>query len=175
MVYQISVSDNIYNNNYLNTICNTVIPPFPLYSPQPHIIAKADSGASKHSFTPRDAQVLTSIETVTNGPRVNLPNGTIVQVTQSGTIPMHSSLTSTATKAHVFPAITSAFLISIGQLCDDGCTIVLDKNTLKIYKNGHTVLHGVRNTTDGLWDINLTAHKKIFSTHIPKSTSIPTE
>ena len=146
-----------------------------MYAPHSHIIAKANSGASKHYFTQRDVAALTSIKTVNNGPRVNLPNGTIVQATKSGTIPLHSSLTCNATKAHVFPALASASLISIGQLCDDGCTAVLDQNTLNVFKNGHTVLRGVRNRTDGLWDINLTAHRKIFDNHLPQSTTISTQ
>ena len=73
--------------------------------------------------------------------------------------------------ANVFPSLTSASLISIGQLCDDGCTAILNDKALTIYKNGHPVLRGMRNLVDGLWDIDLTAHAKIFDTHRPNQTT----
>jgi hypothetical protein len=44
-------------------------------------------------------------------------------------------------------------LISIGQLCNDNCTTILDKHKIKIFKNNTCVLSGTRNTADGLWDI----------------------
>ena len=95
----------------------------------------------------------------------------ITKTSESGMIPLHSSFSATAQKAHVFPSLTSASLISIGQLCDNGCTAILNNKALTIYKNGHPVLRGIRNLVDGLWDIDLTAHAKIFDTHHPNQTT----
>ena len=171
MVNTYSVSDKYKLQNYLYTTCNTVIPPPNCIQNCNNVVAKADSGASKHYFTQNDKIALTSIQNVLNGPQVSLPNGTTVQASESGMIPLHSSLSATAQKAHVFPSLTSASLISIGQLCDDGCTAILNDKALTIYKNGHPVLRGIRNLVDGLWDIDLTAHAKIFDTHRPNQTT----
>ena len=45
-------------------------------------------------------------------------------------------------------------LISLGQLCDDGCTVVLTKNDLIVYKHNEKILKGIqRKTGVGLRDI----------------------
>jgi hypothetical protein len=84
-----------------------------------------------------------------------LPDSTTIQATQSGQLPLHRSLSTKATTAHILDGITNSSLISIGQLCDDDCIAVLDKMKLKIYKNQECILQGTRNRTDGLWDISI--------------------
>ena len=44
-------------------------------------------------------------------------------------------------------------MLSIGQLCDDGCIAIFEKSKLLILKSGEIILSGHRNLTDGLWDI----------------------
>ena len=45
----------------------------------------------------------------------------------------------------------------MGQLCDDGCKVLLDKNYLWAFKNSKIILKGYRSTNgDGLWDIPIT-------------------
>ena len=56
---------------------------------------------------------------------------------------------------HVFNDLRSASLISLGQLCDNNCDVLLQKKFLHVFKNNKKILHGVRNFTDGLWDIYL--------------------
>ena len=149
--------------NFINiTSQSTVIPP--KLQPFHNVTAKCDSGASKHYFTVNDQRALTSIQTVSNGPRVGLPDGSIVQGSQAGYMKLHPALTSHAQKAHIFPCIKSSSLISIGQLCDDGCTVVLNNKEIGIYKNNTIILRGKRNFTDGLWDIT-----------IPTPDSLPTQ
>ena len=46
-------------------------------------------------------------------------------------------------------------LLSLGQLCDDGCMAVLNKQNIAIYKNNIKILQGHRNLVDGLWDIKI--------------------
>ena len=48
--------------------------------------------------------------------------------------------------------------MSIGQLCDDGCSIVFNERNLVAIKNNKVILQGTRNYSDGLWDIPI--HKK---------------
>ena len=58
-----------------------------------------------------------------------------------------------AQEAHIFPTLTSANLLSIGQLCDDNCIATFTKNKLKITKNNQTILEGERNNGNGMWYI----------------------
>ena len=53
----------------------------------------------------------------------------------------------------MFDGLHSASLISLGQLCDDDCIAILDKNEINILKDSKIILKGRRNKTDGLWDI----------------------
>ena len=53
------------------------------------------------------------------------------------------------------PKLQSASLLSLGQLCDDNCTVELKKNTIKVFKNGQQLLQGQRNKNDGLWDLHI--------------------
>jgi hypothetical protein len=82
-----------------------------------------------------------------------LPDSTSIQATHSGQLPFHSSLSTKAKTAHVLDGITNASLVSIGQLCDDNCLVVFDKEQLRVFKNHECILTGTRNRTDGLWDI----------------------
>jgi len=43
--------------------------------------------------------------------------------------------------------------VSFGQLCDDN--YILDKDTIKVFKEKTLILTGTRNPRDGLWDIPL--------------------
>ena len=54
---------------------------------------------------------------------------------------------------HIFDGLHSDSLISLGQLCDDECVAIFDKNEIDILKGKTTILKGHRNKTYGLWDI----------------------
>jgi hypothetical protein len=99
--------------------------------------------------------VLSNVKATPSGPSVMLPDSTNIQATHSGQLPLHHSLSSTATKAHILDGITNSSLVSLGQLCDDNCIAVLDKKKLQVFKSNNCVLQGARNKTDGLWDISL--------------------
>ena len=118
-------------------------------------IAKADSGASTHSFCISDKKLLNNIRKMTNAPKCQLPDGTIISPKEQGEIKQFKNLSESAKLAYVHPALKSASLISIGQLCDDGCTATFDKTKLEIIKNNKIIVQGHRNPDDGLWDIPL--------------------
>ena len=104
--------------------------------------------------------------TVTNSPRVSLPDNSVIRGTEQGHLPLNpASLSDTATQVHVFPHLSSASLLSLGQLCDDDCKIYLNKTSMKVYKDDKIVLTGTRNLTDGLWDVSLT------TVQLPASTT----
>ena len=118
------------------------------------VTAKLDSGASKTYIKPTDASILTNLHNITNGPKVHFPNGNTTTAKQQGNIPL-KSLSSPATDALVLPGLTSANLISVGQLCDDGCEVRFNKEAATILKNNKIITTGIRNLRDGLWDILL--------------------
>ena len=74
---------------------------------------------------------------------MQLPNGDKISSTQEGDLKLSSQLPST--KATVLPHLTTSSLISLGKLCDEGCNISLNKETMQVNKNGNVVLQGYRN------------------------------
>jgi hypothetical protein len=61
-----------------------------------------------------------------------------------------------ARHVHMVPALHPHSLMSIGQLCDNGCTVEFDSNSVSIQHNGTTVLRGSRTTDTRLWHIDTT-------------------
>jgi hypothetical protein len=120
------------------------------------VFAKGDSGASKHYFKENDKHVLNNPSTDNHGPTVLLPNDDSMTSTSSGLLPFQSSLSKSACKTHIFKDLQSSSLISLGQLCDDNCTVTLTKNLLRVTKNNQVIMRGIRNPSDGLWDIPIT-------------------
>ena len=68
-------------------------------------------------------------------------------------LPLSLNLSETAKTAMVLPELKISFLISIGQLCNDNCNIILTKKKLYAVKNYDIILKGAHNLNDGLWDI----------------------
>ena len=137
-------------------------------------IAKGDSGASQHYVTPTDQFFLHSKST-SPGPTVLLPNNQTMTTSQQGILSLSSKLSPQAQTAYVLPKLHTS-LISLGQLADDNCTILLNKTQLKVFKSCQCIINGHRNTTDGLWDIPL-HNSKFPSIHksniiIPKQQNI---
>ena len=116
------------------------------------IVAKGDSGASKHYLTEEDSDLLSDI-TAYIGPKVVLPNNTEIGATKKGQLPLSEHLSEKAKEGTVLPQLTNSSLVSLGQLCDDDCIVILTKQSLDVIKNKMTVLKGIRNHSDGLWDI----------------------
>jgi hypothetical protein len=65
-----------------------------------------------------------------------------------------------ATHTDMFPALNETNLLSIGQLCDAGCTCTFTKHNTTIKCNNNTSIKGTCTTTEPkLWQINLTPHQ----------------
>ena len=107
------------------------------------ITIKADSGTTKYYFRKEDIDCLSDIHP-TNGPAVYLPNMNTIPVTHKGTLPI-KHLFQEATKVSILPQLKSTSLLSLGQLCDDDCDIILQKKYLHVSKNNKRILHGSRN------------------------------
>ena len=102
---------------------HSVIPPS---SP---IIAKGDSAASNHYFTLRDATVLNSVRTEPIGTSVILPDQSSLTSVASAHLPLSTEFTPAATHTEIFDNLQSS-LIFLGQMCDDNCTVILNKEKL---------------------------------------------
>ena len=114
--------------------------------------AKGDSAASNHYWALRDTMVLESVTEDNNSTTVTLPDTSCITSIQKGTLPL-DNLSSTAKETKIFPNLNHS-LISLGQLCDDNCEVILTKEKLTAYKGKHKILEGTRSTSgDGLWDI----------------------
>ena len=86
---------------------------------------------------------------------VQLPNKKIIKSSHDVTLDI-PNLSSNAKEATIFPEITNSSLLSIGKLCDDDCEAIFTKQDMKVVKDNKIILAGKRNTTDGLWDVDLT-------------------
>ena len=79
------------------------------------------------------------------------PNGTQLKSAGNATmcLPNHPEIEQHL-KGYILPQLDQHSIVSIGKLCDVGCTAVLDKDVCKIYKGKTEVLRGIRND-NGLW------------------------
>ena len=118
------------------------------------VITKGDSEASRYYIRPADSSILSNIQPY-KGPSVCLPDNSAIEPSHSGTLPLSSTLSTQAKQATVLPKLKNTSLISIGQLCNGGCKVLLDEERLLAFKDHLVVLEGTQNQEDGLWDIPL--------------------
>ena len=130
---------------------------------------KGDSGATSHYVRPQDSQCLTNPKPY-SGPSVLLPDADSISPSQQGTLTLHHNLSSHAQVGTVLPQLRSSSLLSLGQLCDDGCDVILNKTNLYAVKDKELIIQGVRNKTDGLWDIPVTKRQVQQDNFIPPSS-----
>ena len=117
------------------------------------INVKSDIGASNNYWRTEYQLVITDIKDTHNGPEVQLPNNFTMYMTQTGNIPLSSSLIPHTTNVHSFDGLQSGSLISFGKLCDNDCISILDKNEINVIKYSKIKLNGGWNKSYGLWDI----------------------
>ena len=120
-----------------------------------NVLAKLDSGATKHFLTKNDGNKLEIIKNLQSAQNVLLPDNLIVQLTKDGILPLNNSLRETTCEALIFPNITNSSLIFVGQLCDDKCLVLFTKNNFFVMKQNKIIHHGYHNKLDGLWNFNI--------------------
>ena len=157
---------NKVNNNFCYSfLIPPVIPPFPQSTTT--ITTKLDSGASGTYIRKEDENIAQQKHPSYNGPRVILPDNSVLTPSHECNLKI-PGMSRKGTSAYIFPELKSASLISIGQLCDDGCTVTFTANGVKAVKENNIVLHGSRNWQDKLWDIKFDK----YGNHI-RATSSP--
>ena len=88
--------------------------------------AKGDSGASRHYIRPEDTPILQNLQPY-KGTLVRLPDNSTISPSHTDLLPLLNKLPLTAKQGTVLPALKNSSLISIVQLCDGGCRVLLDK------------------------------------------------
>ena len=96
---------------------------------------------------------------------VMLPNATNIIPSLQGHLPLSNKLPMKAKKATVLPDLKSSSLISLRQLCDDDCKVLLDKKKLQVFKENDVILEGTRNLKDGLWDMPIKDNYVVPKSH----------
>ena len=87
---------------------------------------------------------------LTNDPEATLPDNTKIRASWQGTLPLNPALLTTAL---IYPHLQNEYILSIGQLYNEGCIEIFDKIYLSILKYNKIILKGTMNLTDGLWDV----------------------
>lgn len=113
-----------------------------------HQWAILDSGASSH-FIVTNAPV-TNIQPASTPVHVLIPNGDSVHSTHTCEL-LYDDLPQAARIAHIIPHLANHSLISLVQLCNAGCEILMSKIGLTIKYRGKTILCGHKCTRTGLW------------------------
>jgi hypothetical protein len=83
-----------------------------------------------------------------------MPNGTTIQSSHTCAL-LLADLPPHARKAHILPGLVHNSLISVGQLCDNGCNITFTQEHVMVSKNGKCVMYGSRDPRSRLWRVDL--------------------
>ena len=92
---------------------------------------------------------------VSIGPQVLLPDGSPIQETHRLGLNISPLLTIRGNIAHIFPHIQSGALISIGKICDYGCTSIFTATHMMLLKQGSLVLEGNQKVAAFVWQVNI--------------------
>jgi hypothetical protein len=95
---------------------------------------------------------------------VLLPDGTAIHSTHTGYLNL-PQLPVAARLCHLFPHLTTGSLLSVGQLCDHGCTAVFTQTDLRIHLDGQLLLYGTRQPPFGHWICQVPTHGTASATY----------
>ena len=115
-------------------------------------VAKSDSAATSHYWKYKDKHVLSNVNKSYGHP-VTLPNEGNTRKIQQGSLPLSNKLSKKIGIETVLQEFRSFSLLSLGQLCDDDCDILLNKKKMYVIKDKLLILQGTRNNLDGLRDV----------------------
>jgi hypothetical protein len=85
---------------------------------------------------------------------VNMPTGMTIQSSHTCSF-LLTDLPPQARQAHILPGLVYNSLISVGQLCDNECSVILTQDQVMVSRNGKDVMYGSRDPKSRLWRVNL--------------------
>jgi hypothetical protein len=85
---------------------------------------------------------------------VNMHNGTTIQSSHTCNS-LLADLPHQARQAHILPGLVHNSLISVGQLCDNACSVTFTQDQVTVSRNGKDVMYGSRDPKSRLWTVNL--------------------
>lgn len=147
-----------YTLNDFLFLSNSVIPPTNSNSNISSIIA--DTGCTGHYAGTQKCKTNTHVKPIT----VTLPNGERMTSTRMRHLHI-PSLPPEACSQHLFPDMKTSGLLSIGQLCDAGCTAQFTQTTLEVRnKHGEVIIIGKRNHIHGnkMWVVHMSNNKPVM-------------
>ena len=116
------------------------------------MLAITDSGANIHLAKQATPTMPPAI--MENYMKARLPDGSNMEATHVATLQL-PGISKQSWQIHISSKIQTAPLISLGVLCDYGCTITLDKQEMSIHNNGEKIIKGTRNKKTGIWEVPL--------------------
>ena len=112
----------------------------------------ADSGANIH-LAIQDNHTMAPV-IMDNEMKAILPYGSIMELTHIATLQL-PVLSKLSIQIYIYLKIQTASLISLGVLCDDGCTITLDKQSMYTLNNREEIIKGTSKNKTGMWEVPL--------------------
>jgi hypothetical protein len=85
---------------------------------------------------------------------VNMLNGTTIQSSHTCNL-LLTDLPPQARQAHILPGLVHNSLISVGQLCDNGCSVTFTQDQVTVSKIEKCVMYGSRDPKSRLWQVDL--------------------
>jgi hypothetical protein len=85
---------------------------------------------------------------------VNMPNGMTIQSSHTCNL-LLADLPQQARQAHILPGLVHNSLISVGQLCDNECSVTFTQDQVTVSRNGQNVMNGSRDPKSCLWRVDL--------------------
>jgi hypothetical protein len=89
-----------------------------------------------------------------------MPSGTTFQSSHTCSL-LLTDLPLQARQAHIIPGLVHNSLISLGQLCDNGCIVTFTHDQVTVTKNQKCVMQGSRDPKSRLWRVNLNQKSEI--------------
>jgi hypothetical protein len=126
----------ISSQNFMNYLNFTPSQPSPS-------TALFDSGCTEH-FLLENAKCSNKKSTVTPL-AVQLPNGDTITSTHTAMLNM-PSLPHEARQAHIIPGLAQHSLLSVGKMCDSGCSVTFTASNVTVTNGESIFLTGLRET-----------------------------
>jgi hypothetical protein len=121
-------------------------------SPQLQSTALLDSGCTAHFLI---VNVHCKKKVLTQTPlEGRIPNGTTIASTHTATLNL-PSLPHPERQAHILHGLAHHSLLSVGQMCDSGCSITFTENKVTVTHRATKILTGQRDKESGPWRLSL--------------------